>query len=306
MGRIKIFVSGNGILGTALCSELAKKYRVTNGYHSNLINITGGDLQYAKIDICDARSLKQLEDIIPDVIIHTAALTDVEACEKNPQLAHQVNVIGTGNLLSYARKFKSKFIYISSDYIFDGEKGDYSEQDRSNPLNVYGRTKLEAEEKILEYGGSLSIRTTFFGWHPDKSKWHFSSWIIDSLAENKKIFVNHDQKNSIMFSKDLAAIVGQMLNAGLSGVYNIAGRDSLSIYDIALEFSKVFNLDRRLIEPVSLNYIGEKFGLMARRPRDTSLNVCKIETALEKKMPSIKQGILSMKQSGLYDNLIEK
>lgn len=303
MGVKKIFISGNGILGTALCLELAKKFNVIIGCHSEPAGIIDRDIRCLKIDICDMNSLKTLDDIAPDIIIHTAALTNVESCEENPEFAYEVNVSGTRNILERAKRSGSKFIYISSDYIFDGEKGNYSETDQPNPLSVYGSTKLEGEKLVLAYKHSLIIRTTFFGWHPQADKWHFSFWIINSLRQNKRIYVACDQKNSILCVLDLARSIHNMISAGLSGVYNVASRNSMSIYDIALEFSKSFNLDKNLIDPVSVDFTREKFGLLAKRPKDVSLNVSKMQRDMNILMPLIQEGIIYFKESGLYDRL---
>ena len=292
----KLITGGSGLLGSALSLKMIKKYKVINCYHTNHIDIKNRNFTSIKIDITSTDSVKIIEKISPDAIIHAAALTDLEFCEKNPKMAYKVNVRGTENVLKVAKKCRAKIVYICTDYIFDGEKGDYSETDKPNPLSVYAKTKLQGEEVIRKnYDNFVSIRTSLHGWQPTPKKSSLSSWIINSLKNGRKIFLVDDQINSLMFTNDFACILIKMLEYDLAGVYNVASTDSMSRYNFALEIAGVFNLDKDLISPISLNQFIEKFSLHAKRPKNVSLNVSKIESKLGK-MPSIVEGIISMKE----------
>lgn len=291
-----IFITGgSGLLGCALAFELIKKNEVINGYHNNYIDIKNNNFSSVNIDICDINSLKIIENLSPDVIIHTVALTDLEYCEKNPEIAYKINVEGTENILRVAKNCTAKLMFICTDYIFDGKKGNYSESDKPNPLSVYAKTKLQGEELIKKkYDDFISIRTSLYGWSLNKLS--FASWIVNSLRENKRLSLLSDQISSMLFTNDFAKILSEMLEYNLKGIYNVASSDSMSKYNFALKIAEIFNSNKNLIEPVILDNLIKKFSLSANRPKNVSLNVAKIENELGRKMPSIIEGIISMKK----------
>ena len=293
---MKMFITGgSGLLGCALAFELIKKNAVISGYHHNCISIKNNNFSSVNIDICDFNSLKVIEKISPDVIIHTAALTDLEFCEKNPELAYKINVEGTKNILRLAKDCNAKLVYICTDYIFDGTKGNYSESDTLNPLSVYAKTKLQGEDLIKEtYDDFISIRTSLYGWSINKLS--FGSWIVHALRENEKISVLSDQISSMLFTNDLARILSEMLEYNLKGIYNVASSDSMSKCTFALKIAEIFNLNKNFIEAITLENLIKKFSLSANRPKNVSLDVFKIENALGRKMPCIVEGITSMKE----------
>jgi len=293
---MKIFITGgSGLLGCALSFELIKKNEIISGYHHNYIGIKNNNFSSVNIDICDINSLKDIENRSPDVIIHTAALTDLELCEKNPEMAYKINVEGTENILRIAKDCTAKLVYICTDYIFDGKIGNYSESDKLNPLSVYAKTKLQGEELIKKnYDDFISIRTSLYGW--DLNKLSFAPWILNSLSEDKRISLLSDQISSILFTNDLARILSEMLEHNLNGIYNVASSDSMSKYNFALKIAEIFGLNGNLIEPITLENLTKKHSLSANRPENVSLDCSKVENALDRKMPSIAKGIISMKE----------
>lgn len=294
---LKVFITGGcGLLGAALSFELVKTNNVICGYHINRIDIKNENFSAMKIDITNPNSLKVVEKISPDVIIHAVALTDMEFCERNPEIAYKVNVKGTENVLHVTREIGAKMIYICTDYIFDGKKGYYSELDRPNPLSIYAKTKLRGEEIVRNYDNFISIRTSLYGWNPNPNRPSFSSRIINSLKNGKEFPVVNDQKNSLIFTNDLANILDGMLQHNLHGIYNVASANSMSRYDFALEVAEVFNLDRNLIKEISLNQFIRRFSLFAPRPKNISLDCSKITTKMKRKMPTIREGIISMRE----------
>lgn len=296
--KMEIFITGGtGLLGSALSFELIKKNKVVSSYHHNYISIKSNNFSSINADICDVNSLKVIESMSPDIIIHAAALTDLEFCEKNPKMAYKINVDGTKNILKVAENGNAKIVYICTDYIFDGERRNYSysEEDTPSPLSVYAKTKLQGEELIKEsYDNFISARTSLYGWSLNKSS--FASWIVNSLREGKRISVLSDQISSMLFTNDLANILSEMLKYNLKGVYNVASTDSMSKYKFALKIAEIFNLNKNLIEAITLDNLMENFSLSANRPKNLSLDASKIENGLGRKMPSIREGITSMKE----------
>lgn len=295
---MKIFITGgSGLLGRVLAFELIKKNELVSSYYHNYIGIKNNNFSSVNIDICDINSLKVIENTSPDVIIHAAALTDLEFCEKNPEIAYKINVDGTKNVFKVAEKCNAKIVYICTDYIFGGEKRNhsYAESDNPNPSSIYAKTKLQGEEIIKEtYDNFISVRTSLYGWSLTKPS--FASWIINSLREGKRIYVLSDQISSMLFTNDLAKILNKMLEYNLKGIYNVASADSMSKYNFALKIAEIFNLNKNLIEPITLDDFIQKFSLSANRPKNVSLDVSKIENGLGGQMPDIIEGIVSMKE----------
>ena len=290
-----LITGGAGLLGSALCFEMIKKYKVICCYHSNRIEIKDKNFSSLKVDITKG-SLREIEKASPDIIIHTAALTGLEFCEKNPELVHYVNVNGTENILKVAKKCDAKLVYVCTDYIFNGKKGTYSEMDESNPLSVYAKTKLQGEETVKKnYDNFLSIRTSLHGWNPNPLKLSLSSSIIESLKRKERFFAT-DQISSLMFANDFADVLIEMLECNLTGIFNVASSDSMSKYDFSLAVADMFELNSDSLELVSLNGFMKRFSLVAKRPQNVSLTVSKIENVLGKRMPTILEGIISMKE----------
>ena len=290
-----LITGGNGLLGGALCFELIKKYRIICCYRSSRIDIANENFSFLKADITTG-SLKEIEQASPDIIVHAAALTDLEFCEKNPELAYEVNVNGTKKILEVAKKCGAKLVYVCTDYIFDGKRGNYSEIDEPNPISVYAKTKLQGEEIIMKnYDDFLSIRTSLHGWNPNPAKSSLSSSIINS-SRKKQIFLVTDQISSLMFTNDFANILNEMLERDLTGIYNVTSSDSMSKYNFSLAIADVFNLNSDSIKPVSLDEFKKRFSLAANRPQNISLNVSKIEDALGKRMCTVLEGLISMRE----------
>jgi dTDP-4-dehydrorhamnose reductase len=265
-------------------------------HRSTGIELASKNFKHLRLNITTG-SLGQIERASPDIIIHAAALTNLEFCEKNPELAYDVNVNGTRNILKAAEKCGAKLVYICTDYIFDGNKGQYSEIDEPNPLSVYAKTKLQGEDLIRKnYDDFLSIRTSLHGWNPNPIKLSLSSSVIDSLRKNR-VFYATDQISSLMFTNDFATILIEMLERDLTGIYNVASSDSMSKYHFSLAVADVFKLNGDLVKPVSLDEFRKKFFLIASRPKNISLNVSKIEGALGKRMRTVLDGIISMEEN---------
>jgi len=292
----KAFVTGgSGLLGTALCHVLLKRgYDVYYGYRTNRIPANDHRLHPLRIELTQRGSLDQVSEIKPDAIIHTASLKNVDLCEKNPALASVVNVGGTRNVCDVAKRLRRPLVYISTNDVFDGERGNYTEDDEVGPLNVYARTKVEAEKIVLSsLEDSLVVRTTMHGWHwnPENS---FSMKIIRGLRGGERLTMATDQFSSILLNLDLAEFLVRLLEKEFSGIVHLASSDALSRYDFAVAVAKQFGLKSDLIVPDTYSNIWERLGLRARRPLRATLNVAKANRILGK-MPAVEDGIVRMK-----------
>jgi len=245
-------------------------------------------------DVTDRRQMQSVfEWAIPDVVIHTAAIGSVDFAERNREQARKVNVGGTEVVAELCQIFNSRLIYISSNAVFDGITPFYSEVAPVNPINYYGQLKVEAENIVLNSSiqGVIVRPILMYGWPYPGERDNPVVWWIRSLESGKGIKVVDN-----VFSKPLSVwscveAVWAIVERGASGIYHVAGRDHISLYQFALLTAEVFNLNTDLIEPVPDSYFPE----IAPRPRDTSFDTTKLEEELGWKPVGVKEGLLSMK-----------
>lgn len=280
----KLLITGtSGMLGSNIAAEIGSRYEIFGTYKSypnpNLKNQTN-------IDLTDTSKVKSMIDsVMPDIIIHCAALTNVETCEKNHELATATNVTATENLIS-ALGPKKKVIYISTDSIFDGNRGNYSETDKPHPLNNYAKSKLEGEKCVEHFSDNyIIVRTNMFGWNYVKGQ-SFAEWIFNSLEKKNTIRMFTDVMFSPINASMLTLLIEKLFNLELAGILNIGSRDTISKYDFGIQLAELFDLDKSLIAPISV----DDFEFKAKRPKNTSLNVSKAEKLLGL-LPTVESGV---------------
>lgn len=263
-----LIIGGSGLLGMKLREVFEENnYDVYASFHNNPI----AGKNCFQMDITQKDDVFHvLEKASPDVVVHTAAYTNVDGCEKNRRQAFDVNVRGTENVASAVEKIGAKFVYISTDYVFDGEKGFYKEDDLANPVNYYGLTKLEGEEVVKKICSNFVIARTsvLYG----SNKMNFVTWIIDQLEKGEQVNIVTDQYVSPTLNVDLAEQLMGLIEEDSSGVFHAAGGERISRYDFTMVVADVFGLDKGLISPVRM----EDFNWLAKRPVDSSLDVSKI------------------------------
>ncbi len=289
-----LLTGGTGLLGTSLTRSLPETYNTTITYVKNAPQ--NKKISSIKMDLSDPREIKEvLKKTKPQIIIHAAAATDIEWCEKNPKEAFSINSFATEIISKEADSLKAKVIYISTDFVFDGEKGNYNEEDMPNPLNVYGKTKLMGEEAVLKYTNNLVIRTNIYGIDPLPTKQSFASWVISSLRSGKEILTATDQIYNPIFADQLSGYIFELIGKNQAGVWNIACLDKVNRYQFASLVSVIFGLDKNLIKQVKLQDLINKFGWKAKRPKDTSLDVSKAGKTF--KLPTVKASLEAFKNA---------
>lgn len=288
---MKVLVTGaNGLLGRKLIEALSTDYKVFPTHNTQAIYANS-----MRMDIVDANGvLRVFSEVRPDVVIHTAAETNVDKCETDRGLAWSVNTEGTRNIAQACAKTEAKLIYISTDYIFDGEKGLYTEQEQANPVNYYGLTKLKGEEFVrAQCQGFVIARTSvLYGRHP--SKLNFATWVINSLKDGRRISVADDHYNSPTLADDLAGMIHRIMKASGSGVYHTAGGERISRYNFALKIAEAFHLDKAHISPTK---VADLKAWIAKRPRDSSLCVDKMKKEIGIESLSLDEALRRMQHS---------
>ena len=278
----KIMITGgNGLFGTELTKVLKreKKYEI----HS---------LTLQDMDITNVQQIEKVfSEIKPEIVIHAASLTDVDYCETHEKETHLVNVTGTENIVKASKKYDTKIIYISTDYIFDGKNGPYTENDNPNPLSVYAKTKWEGE-KIIQKSGLryLITRTTILYGGPQGFKQNFVTFVVNNLRNKKAIFAANDQYGTPTYVGDLSEAILFLLDK--EGIYNVVGRDYLNRYEFARLVAEVFGLDKTLIQPVKTSQLH----LTAPRPLKVGLKIDKLVKE-GFKPHSIKENLIKIRNS---------
>ena len=252
------------------------------------------NLDYSQCDISDRTEIKKVvKDFYPDFIINAAAFTNVDLSETERELAWKINVKGVEYLAESARVLDSHLIHISTDYIFDGKNGPYSENDIPNPLGYYARTKL-ASENALKIGGIkyTILRTNVLYGTAKFSRPDFVKWVVDSLRANRPIRIVDDQINNPTFIDDLVQGINKTIELRKEGIYNIGGNEFLSRYDFTIMIAEFFDLNKSLISKIKT----EELNQPARRPLKSGLITIKAQSELGYKPHTITQTLELMKK----------
>ncbi len=290
---MKLLITGaSGLFGSKL-AEIAtgKNYEVYSGYSQDR-PIYGTAVQF---DISDKNKVEEtFKKIDPKVVVHTATLTDVDKCETNKELAWKINVEGTKNITDAAKKSHSFLIYISTDYVFNGEKGQYKETDITDPVNYYGLTKLKAEELVKNSieEACIARASVIYGSSPAAGKINFALWLVNKLRKNENPKVLTDQWNSPTLNTNMADMTMEVIERKLTGIYHISGATRISRYDFAKLVAQTFNLNTNLITPSTT----AEFSWPAKRPRDSSLDTLKAQKILKNKPLQIHQALEQLKK----------
>lgn len=280
---MKILVTGaNGLLGQALVKQLAeKKYRVvaTGRGPSRLIVAALEGCIYKDLDITNGPEVENfiLEES-PAVIVHAAAMTHVDQCELNKQDCYNINVTATRFIIDAAKAVGARFIFVSTDFIFDGNHGPYKEEDEAAPVNYYGGTKLVAEKAVMQSGLDWSIARTIlvYGIAPTTGRTNIVSWVKQSLETKTPIKMVTDHYRTPTFVQDLAKGIILMIEKNAKGIYHLSGEEQMTPFDMAIETAKFFGLDKSLITKT----LSPEIKQPAVRPLKTGFNISKAKKDL--------------------------
>jgi len=272
----KILITGsNGLLGQKLVKLLKSKktYRIFALSRGEDRMFDQKNYTYYNVDITQKKELTNtIVKIKPDYIIHTAAMTNVDACELNQKECDTINVDAVKTIVDLCKVYNIHLIHLSTDFIFDGEKkGYYNEDDKPNPVNYYGLSKLKSERIISNAKIKYTILRTIlvYGTVDGNDRSNIVLWVKNSLEQKKIINVVTDQYRMPTFADDLAESCLLSIENNAVGIFNVSSNQLMSIYDIAIEVAKTFNLDRTLINPIETSQLK----LPAMRPPNTGFNL---------------------------------
>jgi dTDP-4-dehydrorhamnose reductase len=230
---------------------------------------------------------RMLDEIKPGAVIHCAAMADIDACEKQPEKAAQINTRVPGILAHACAVRKIRLVHLSTDAVFDGQRGDYLETDTPNPLSVYARTKLDGEKAVLDaFPKAVVARVNFYGWSLT-GKRSLAEFFYNNLSEGKQVNGFTDVQFCPLFVNHLADLLLQLMDSGHSGLFHVVSPVSLSKYEFGCRIAEAFGLNDKLINPVSVM----DGGLTARRSPKLTLNTDKLKEALQTVLPGVEEGI---------------
>jgi dTDP-4-dehydrorhamnose reductase len=278
---LKFLVTGSaGLVGQQVVKDLSKSNQVFSCYNESKPEY--GDS--VKMDLKNYEMVSSvLTEIKPDVVIHLGAMTGVDICEKEKTSASEINTKATEIIAKECSKLNSFLVYVSTDYVFDGNFGMYKEDDVANPLGFYGKSKLEGEKAVQNFSTNWCIARTStpFGLHPTKKS--FPMWVIENLQKQKQIDVLIDQFTSPTYIPNLSRMLIEISERRITGIIHTAGASKISRYQMASMVSDKLNLDGTLLKQILMN----KMKWVAQRPKDSSLDVSRASSILNEKPQKI-------------------
>ena len=297
----RILITGsNGLLGQKLVELLKQEtsiLTIATAVGKNRLPFQD-DYEYHQMDITNPIEVTEVVGKLkPDVIIHTAAMTNVDQCEMEKDACWKLNVTAVEYLVEACQKNNVFFLHVSTDFIFDGKSGPYSEEAEPNPVSFYGWSKFAAEKVVISSDINWAIARTVlvYGIAHDMSRSNIILWVKKSLEEGRQIKVVTDQFRTPTLAEDLATGCFLIANKEEKGIFNISGKDFLTPYEMAMMAADFFGLDKSLISPTDAS----AFTQPARRPPRTGFDLTKSRNILGYEPHTFREGIaLLAEQTG--------
>jgi dTDP-4-dehydrorhamnose reductase len=289
--RTVLITGSNGFIGSQIAESLSVQKFKLICFSKGIDRLPKSlDVIYQDVDFVDQYHLREaLNNYKPEVVIHCAAISKVDVCENDEGYCTKINILATETLVRFSESCKAQFIYFSSDFVFDGSKKNISEMDIPNPISVYGKSKLIAEQIVQDSNLLWSIirPVLVYGFSKTAARSNIFTWIYSSLKNGKSIQVVNDQIRTPTFVFDVVHLIELILNKKLIGIFNIGGSDTVSVCDFALKVAEICELDEKLIQPIDSELIsgGEL------RPKYSCVDNHRIITELSFKPVNIEQGI---------------
>jgi dTDP-4-dehydrorhamnose reductase len=280
----------SGMLGTALISRLSRSHKIFAT--SRRKGLEGKNIIWNCFDLTESQLLKKwMDNSDLDLLIHCAAIVNVDMCEEHTKLATELHFETTRVISAYLDDNNVRMIYISTDSVFDGKKqGSYDELDLVDPANVYAKTKFMGEGPVQSIKTGLVIRTNIIGWTRGTSD-SFAEWVLNGLINATPLNLFDDVTFSPLHVDALSSVIEQIIDRPVYGLYHCGSRDSITKYDFGKEMAETFQVSDANINRVSLDSMIFK----ARRPKNMALNTSKLSLALKSDLPNVSDSIALMK-----------
>ena len=285
--RPRLLVSGiSGLLGLNAALQWRDEFELAGCYLTHPVVVPG--VETVRLDLENRQPFLDFVRLFnPDVILHTAGLTNVDRCQLEAALAHRLNVDVTQSVAEAAQAAGARLVHISTDHLFAGLQRFYDETAEPQPVNAYARSKLEAERVVERLcPGALIIRTNFLGWG-NSVRSSLTDWILSSLAGGAPFKMFTDVFITPILINDLLDCILELLDRNVSGVLNVAGSERVSKYEVGIRTARRFGYATDQICPISV----EDFSFVAPRPQDMSLATGRVSILLGRLMPDLDAGL---------------
>ena len=282
-----LIIGGNGLVGSTLVKYAKTKYDIHITINKNKSIFS--DVSTTKIELINdqASMIDLIKNFNPDVVVSTAAHSSVDFCETDHKLANALHVDAINYIAKVCKQIDTKLIFLSTDAVFDGKSNmKYTENDVPSPVNYYGKTKLKAENIVLQSSKkNVVLRTAvIYGWHKSSK---FTNWILSSLHQNKVVDPFSDQYNTPTLVDDLAKSILNIIEMDISGLFHAVGNTCINRYEFALLLADKFDLEKNLVKPVTSSEKKQH----APRPFRTCLDASKLEKILNFKFCNLDDGV---------------
>lgn len=293
MAMRRLLITGaSGLLGAHLVATARQRgFEVFAASRSWCIRVPGVHSTTRAMD--DAAACRELiARCRPDAVVHCAAWTDVDACEIALERAMHVNGAVPGFLAEAARRSARTFVYISTDSVFDGSTGSYTEGDAPNPINVYARSKLHGESAVqAAWDEALIVRTNLFGWNAQPKK-SLAEWVLAKLRGGETVPGFQDVYFNPLEAGELASVTLGLVEKKACGIVHVGASDSCSKYQFARMTADVFDLNAQRVLPA----LSSDVSFRASRPLNTTMNVGHVEALLGRRMKTVREGLIEMQR----------
>ncbi len=274
-----LIIGSSGQIGGVLTGQCASRNIAVSG-----AGVGGEEL---RLDLAQPAAVKEVfAQARPDIVFLCSAMTYVDGCERDPELARRVNALGPAAVAAHCRARGARLVYLSTEYVFDGQAGPYGEDDPVNPVSVYGRTKLEGERAALSLAAALVIRTTVVYSYAPAAK-NFIMQLIANHRSGTAMRVPKDQLSNPTYAPALAAAMLDLALKGAGGVYNVVGPEVMDRYAFALKACSVFGFDPSFLEP----RLTAELGQPAARPLRAGLKTEKLVRELGRGLPPVEESL---------------
>ena len=282
-----LIIGGSGLVGSTLLQYASQNYSIHFTYNTN--KITFDNINSTQINLLGNQKMiiDLIKEVQPDIVVNTAAHSSVDLCETDHSIADKLHVDITQDITQVCKDIDSKLVYISTDAVFQGElHKKYTELDQPNPINYYGKTKLQAEQITLNASSkNVVLRTAvIYGWH---KKSRFTNWIIQTLKDNQMVDPFIDQYNTPTLVDDLVKSLLAIFEKNISGLFHATGKSCLNRYEFALVLANIFGFNTKLIKPVTSKEKKQD----APRAISTCLDSRKLEKLIDFNFNDVQSGV---------------
>ena len=280
-----LVLGGSGLIGNSLLEMNDNRFEIIATFNKNKIDIP----KISSFQCSLPQDFDKLEEIIkkekPEILVNAMGYSNIDFCELYKEKSHLLHVKISEKISDIALKSNTRIVFLSSDYVFDGLKGNYTERDAPNPVNYYGQTKFEAEKIVLKNKNNVVLRTSVI--YDLDVRVRFFNYVVENLKNNKKIKVTNDIFNSVTLIDSLIYSVFSIIEKDKTGIFHTVDSTCVNRFDFSKCIAKIFNFDEKLIQETSIN----DMNVVAKRPQNACLDNSKAKKELDVKFRTLEEGI---------------